>query len=268
VSRTNKQERITEFWASIGPYYNQDPKNVVAPDTTEYAAWVEAVSALLPSEPSDVLDVGTGTGFLAFIVAALGHRVTGIDLAEGMLAVAQTFPTVRSMWSRTGTCCGHCSSRKQRSGTGGACCGLVDMSWRLTACGQDCRRVQKTGRAISNASTQSKFGRRSLPCTSTQWIRSSRCSGRRFCSRISPAHDVEVRNHCADGVDLRFMDVDRSLMKAAIYRRYGPPDVVQITDVPRPNLETKMCSSKCERPRSPRGTRACGAPTCRGASVS
>ena len=35
------------------------------------------------------------------------------------------------------------------------------------------------------------------------------------------------------------MDVDRSLMKAAIYRRYGPPDVVRITDVPRPNLETK-----------------------------
>lgn len=92
MSRTNKQERITEFWASIGPYYNQDPENVVAPDTTEYAAWVEAVSALLPSEPSDVLDVGTGTGFLAFIVASLGHRVTGIDLAEGMLAVAPDFP--------------------------------------------------------------------------------------------------------------------------------------------------------------------------------
>jgi 2-polyprenyl-3-methyl-5-hydroxy-6-metoxy-1,4-benzoquinol methylase len=81
VSRTNKQERITEFWGSIGPYYNQDPENVVAPDTIEYAAWVEAVSALLPSEPSDVLDVGTGTGFLAFIVASLGHRVTGIDLS-------------------------------------------------------------------------------------------------------------------------------------------------------------------------------------------
>ncbi len=27
-------------------------------------------------------------------------------------------------------------------------------------------------------------------------------------------------------------------MKAAVYRRYGPPDVVQIADVPRPGLET------------------------------
>jgi NADPH:quinone reductase-like Zn-dependent oxidoreductase len=35
------------------------------------------------------------------------------------------------------------------------------------------------------------------------------------------------------------MNADRSLMKAATYRRYGPPDVVQITDVPRPDIETK-----------------------------
>lgn len=28
-------------------------------------------------------------------------------------------------------------------------------------------------------------------------------------------------------------------MKAAVYRRYGPPDVVQIADVPRPDLKTK-----------------------------
>ncbi|MGH9147067.1 MAG: alcohol dehydrogenase catalytic domain-containing protein, partial [Vicinamibacterales bacterium] len=28
-------------------------------------------------------------------------------------------------------------------------------------------------------------------------------------------------------------------MKAAVYRRYGPPDVVQIVDVPRPDLKSK-----------------------------
>ncbi len=89
MDREDKQTRITEFWNSIGQYYNQDPENVVAPDTHEYAAWVEVVRELLPSEPSDVLDVGTGTGFLAFIAVSLGHRVVGIDLAEGMLAVAR-----------------------------------------------------------------------------------------------------------------------------------------------------------------------------------
>jgi len=47
---------------------------------------------VLPVVPSKVLDVGTGTGFLAWIAAELGHRVTGIDLAESMLegALAQT----------------------------------------------------------------------------------------------------------------------------------------------------------------------------------
>ena len=37
-----------------------------------------------------MLDVGTGTGFAALIAAALGHRVTGIDLSENMIAVART----------------------------------------------------------------------------------------------------------------------------------------------------------------------------------
>ena len=148
--------------------------HLMLPSTT---AWVEAVSALLPSEASDVLDVGTGHGFLAFIVASLGHRVTGIDPREGMLRC-------RPRLSRRFVRCGHEQALAvdiARAGNSvrelAAPGGRVDMSWRLTACGQDCRRVQKTGRAISNASTQSKFGRRSLPCTSTQWIRSSRCSG-------------------------------------------------------------------------------------------
>jgi SAM-dependent methyltransferase len=36
-----------------------------------------------------VLDVATGTGYLALTAAAIGHRVTGIDLAEPMLAEAR-----------------------------------------------------------------------------------------------------------------------------------------------------------------------------------
>lgn len=96
----SNQERITEFWSSIGQYYNQDPENVVAPDTDEYVAWVEAVRNLLPGEPCDVLDVGTGTGFLAMIISSLGHRVTGIDLAEGMLAVARVDADSRGIHPR------------------------------------------------------------------------------------------------------------------------------------------------------------------------
>jgi NADPH:quinone reductase-like Zn-dependent oxidoreductase len=33
------------------------------------------------------------------------------------------------------------------------------------------------------------------------------------------------------------MNADRSRMRAAVYRRYGPPSVVQIADVPRPDIK-------------------------------
>ncbi len=96
----SNQERITEFWSSIGQYYNQDPENVVAPGTDEHTKWVEALRAVLPRDPCDILDVGTGTGFLAFIATSIGHRVTGIDLAEGMLAVAREDAKRRELHSR------------------------------------------------------------------------------------------------------------------------------------------------------------------------
>ncbi|MEA1864852.1 MAG: methyltransferase domain-containing protein, partial [Euryarchaeota archaeon] len=33
----------------------------------------------------NVLDVGTGTGFLALIFAEMGHKVTGVDISKHML---------------------------------------------------------------------------------------------------------------------------------------------------------------------------------------
>lgn len=59
-----------------------------------YAEMLQAVTGALPFSPSDtfhLLDVGTGTGNLAEAVLSRfpGARVTGIDVSEGMLAVAQ-----------------------------------------------------------------------------------------------------------------------------------------------------------------------------------
>ncbi len=52
-------------------------------------AWLGLLSRLIGSAPRRVLDVGCGTGFLAFRFAELGHTVTGIDLAPQMIERAR-----------------------------------------------------------------------------------------------------------------------------------------------------------------------------------
>jgi SAM-dependent methyltransferase len=83
------QDRITGFWGSIAEGYEAHGGNVPAPGSAEAQAWVRAIAERLPPPPADVLDIATGTGFVAAIAARLGHRVTAIDLAEPMLAVAR-----------------------------------------------------------------------------------------------------------------------------------------------------------------------------------
>jgi SAM-dependent methyltransferase len=72
-------QQATKLGAAGTPHHN-------IRDDAQRQVWLDALRPLLPPPPADVLDVGTGTGFLALLAAELGHRVTGIDLSEGMLA--------------------------------------------------------------------------------------------------------------------------------------------------------------------------------------
>lgn len=54
----------------------------------EAAAWKEMLAGALGGSPLKVLDVGTGTGFLAALLAELGHYCLGVDLSPKMLAIA------------------------------------------------------------------------------------------------------------------------------------------------------------------------------------
>lgn len=50
--------------------------------------WTDIWREALPSPPATVLDVGTGTGHVALMLAEAGYQVTGVDSSAGMLEVA------------------------------------------------------------------------------------------------------------------------------------------------------------------------------------
>lgn len=89
VLSTTVQAQINAYWNWRGASYDSQPGHGIQLGSAEYAAWLETMQRLLPPAPAAVLDVGAGTGFLSFLAAAIGHQVTGIDLAEGMLAMAR-----------------------------------------------------------------------------------------------------------------------------------------------------------------------------------
>ncbi|MDT0202839.1 class I SAM-dependent methyltransferase [Nocardioides sp. AE5] len=81
------QEKLNEYWTLRAPEYDayqQEPNRL----EENNRAWSEAFAAALPEAPADVLDLGTGSGYVACLLAAMGHRVTATDLSAGMLEQA------------------------------------------------------------------------------------------------------------------------------------------------------------------------------------
>jgi SAM-dependent methyltransferase len=85
------RDKMVGFWNGHAVAYDAAPGGGITAET-EHAAWLDVLRRLLPSSPSDVLDVGTGPGVMAMLAAELGHQVIGIDLAEQMLTVARAKP--------------------------------------------------------------------------------------------------------------------------------------------------------------------------------
>ncbi len=81
-------ETIRDWWDRDSLTYD-DARSHAVSDPLEAAAWRQALREALPEPPARVLDVGAGTGALSLLAAELGHRVTALDLSEGMLAVAE-----------------------------------------------------------------------------------------------------------------------------------------------------------------------------------
>ncbi|WP_193613717.1 methyltransferase domain-containing protein [Nocardioides lijunqiniae] len=78
------QDTIDAYWSQRAPSYD-DYQQRAERRELDTEIWSRIWSSALPPAPSDVLDVGTGSGHVACLLARLGHRTTGIDLAPAML---------------------------------------------------------------------------------------------------------------------------------------------------------------------------------------
>jgi SAM-dependent methyltransferase len=75
-------------WDAAADHFDDEPDHGLR-DPRVRAAWAARLRSWLPDEPSDVLDLGCGTGSLALLAAELGHRVTGVDRSPRMVERAR-----------------------------------------------------------------------------------------------------------------------------------------------------------------------------------
>jgi SAM-dependent methyltransferase len=79
---------IADYWDAAAAAFDEEPDHGLRADHTR-AAWDRLLRSWSPPGPADILDVGCGTGSLSLLLAAAGHRVTGVDLAPRMIEAAQ-----------------------------------------------------------------------------------------------------------------------------------------------------------------------------------
>lgn len=82
------KQQIREWWDIVQHDYDAVPAHGVHSEE-EKEIWQEALVQLLGTEQKlKVLDMGTGTGFLALLLAGMGHDVTGADWSGNKLEIA------------------------------------------------------------------------------------------------------------------------------------------------------------------------------------
>lgn len=79
---------IADYWNDYADAYDAEPDHGLGDPATR-EAWRVLLERWLPAEPSDVADLACGTGSLTALVAGLGHRAVGVDLADSMVERAR-----------------------------------------------------------------------------------------------------------------------------------------------------------------------------------
>lgn len=82
------KDTIKQNWDKSSKNYDQCPGHGIRTEQ-EKEAWKNLLTLAVGSDKQKILDVGTGTGAMALVLAEMGHDVTGIDLSDGMLNKAR-----------------------------------------------------------------------------------------------------------------------------------------------------------------------------------
>ena len=90
------EQRVKDYWTQRSHDFGTVRKNELENEMGQ--RWLHEIERFLPEGRSlDILDVGTGTGFFAILLAEKGHRVEGIDLTPAMLEEARTLAKQRNL---------------------------------------------------------------------------------------------------------------------------------------------------------------------------
>lgn len=85
---THVKTLVARHWDRRAPTFDAEASHGLLNDA-QHDAWRTLMKNVAGPRALDVLDVGCGTGFLALLLAELGHRATGIDMAAAMLNEAR-----------------------------------------------------------------------------------------------------------------------------------------------------------------------------------
>lgn len=82
------KERMCSYWTQRADGFSQQRMQEFSGDM--HKRWLAEFERYLPfNRQMNILDLGTGTGFFAFLLGSEGHKVTGIDLTEKMIEEAR-----------------------------------------------------------------------------------------------------------------------------------------------------------------------------------
>lgn len=90
------KHRVMQYWSRRAEAFEE--QRIREFSSAKKDRWLAEFHKYLPAgKPLRILDIGTGTGFFACILAAEGHKVTGIDITPDMIEHAEHMASALGM---------------------------------------------------------------------------------------------------------------------------------------------------------------------------